>query len=144
MAMSRYINRALMCLDILCILYGKNIYDMRILFASAIRIFTGVPYDVQYRTRSIRPILLSGMPTGSHKKRGTTGRLTRDGELSFPVRSKDPPILSEIISSDLDESQEAIFWCKKRGFPPFSGRLASLYGIPVWHPSTAHSSNKRI
>ena len=28
----------------------------------------------------------SGMPTGSHKKRGTTGRLTRDGELPLPVR----------------------------------------------------------
>ena len=60
------------------------------------------------------------MPKGSHKKRGTTGRLTRDGELPLPVRSfKDPPILSEIISSDLDESQGSIFWCKKR--------LASLY-----------------
>ena len=57
---------------------------------------------------------MSGMPTGTHKKRGTTGRLTRDGELPLPVRSfKDPPILSEIISSDLDESQESIPWCKK-------------------------------
>ena len=35
--------------------------------------------------------------------------------------------MSEIISSDLDESQESIFWCKKSGFPPFGRRLASLY-----------------
>ena len=35
-------------------------------------------------------------------------------------------IVSEIFSSDLDESQESIFWCKKSGFPPFGGRLASL------------------
>ena len=34
--------------------------------------------------------------------------------------------MSEITSSDLDESQESIFWCKKSGFPPFGGRLASL------------------
>ena len=33
--------------------------------------------------------------------------------------------MSEMISSDLDESQESIFWCKKKsGFPPFGGRLA--------------------
>ena len=65
---------------------------------------------------------------GSDKKRATTGTLTRDGELPLPVRSfKDPPILSEIISSDLDESKESIFWCRKRGFPPFGRRLASLF-----------------
>ena len=64
------------------------------------------------------------MTTGSHKKRGTTGRLTRDGELSFPVRSfKDPPpLLSEIISSDLDESQPktriSTVW-RKIGIPVF-------------------------
>ena len=59
----------------------------------------------------------AGMPTGSHKKRGTTGRLTRDGELPLPVRSfKDPPILSEMISSDLDESQASLFWCKNADF----------------------------
>ena len=57
----------------------------------------------------------TGMPTGRKKKRGTTGRLTRDGELPLPLRSfKEPPILSEIISSDLDEYQESIFWCKKQ------------------------------
>ena len=84
-------------------------------------------YSVQGLKLKI-PSLKSGMPTGSHKKRGTTGRLTRDSELPLPVRSfKDPPpILSEIISSDLEESQESIFWCKKRGFPPFGGRLVSL------------------
>ena len=79
------------------------------------------------------------MPTGSHKKRGTTGRLTRDGELPLPVRSfKDPPantvrnyllLLSPI--SYLDESQESIFWCKKHGFPPLGRRLASLYLVQV-------------
>ena len=48
---------------------------------------------------------------GSHKKIGTTFCGKLDGELLLPVRSfKDPPILSEIISSDLDESQELIFW----------------------------------
>ena len=62
--------------------------------------------------------IIAGMPTGSHKKRGTTFCGKLDGELpSLPVRSfKDPPpppILSEIISSDLDETQESIFWCKK-------------------------------
>ena len=58
---------------------------------------------------------MSGMPTGSHKKRGTTFCSKLDGELPLPVRSfKDPPILSEIISSDLDESQESIFWCNKK------------------------------
>ena len=73
------------------------------------------------------------------KIRGTTFCGKLDGELPLPVRSfkdppilseigsfKDPPILSEIISSDLDESQESIFWSKKSGFPPFGGRLASL------------------
>ena len=52
----------------------------------------------------------SGMPTGSHKKRGSTFCGKLDGELLLPVRSfKDPPILSIIISSDLDESQESIY-----------------------------------
>ena len=32
-----------------------------------------------------------------------------------PTQSfKDPSILSEIISPNLDESQESIFWCKKK------------------------------
>ena len=30
------------------------------------------------------------MPTGIHKKRGTRGRLTRDGDLPLPVRSFNP------------------------------------------------------
>ena len=41
-----------------------------------------------------------------------------------------PPILSEIISLDLDKSQESIFGCKKfvgHGFLPFGGTVASLY-----------------
>ena len=36
-------------------------------------------------------------------------------------------IVSEIISSDLHESQELKFWCKKHGFPQLRIRLASLY-----------------
>ena len=66
------------------------------------------------------------------KKRRTTFCGKVDGELPIPVRRfKDPPILSEIISSDLDESQESIFCCKKRRFPPFGGRLASLIDILI-------------
>ena len=69
----------------------------------------------------------TGMPMGSHKKRGTTFCGKLDGELVLPVRSfKDPPILSEIISSDLDESQESIFWCKKR-----ISAVQQKTGIPV-------------
>ena len=75
--------------------------------------------------------LSAGMPTGSHKKRGTTFCGKLDGELPLPVRSvKDPPYCQKIISSDLNESQESIFWCQKSGFTPFGGRLASLpFGI---------------
>ena len=59
----------------------------------------------------------AGMPMGSHKKRGTTFCGKLDGELPLLVRSfKDPPILSELIFSDLDKSQESIFWCKKADF----------------------------
>ena len=37
----------------------------------------------------------SGMPTGSHKKRGTTFCGKLDGELPLPVRSfKDPPYIA--------------------------------------------------
>ena len=63
-------------------------------------------------------VLYAGMPTESHKKRGTTSCGKLDGELPLPVgvlRTLLPPILSEIISADLDESQESIFWCKKSG-----------------------------
>ena len=76
---------------------------------------------------SFRTTSRSGMPTGSPKKKGSTFCGKLDGELPLPVRSfKGPPILSEIISSDLDESHVSIFWCKKSGFLPFGGRLASL------------------
>ena len=71
--------------------------------------------------------LSAGMPTGCHKKRGTTFCGKLDGELPLPVRSvKDPPYYQKIISSDLGESQESIFWCQKSEFPLFGGRLASL------------------
>ena len=62
------------------------------------------------------------------KKRGTTFCVKLDGELPLLVRSfKDPPpILSEIISSDLDESQESIFWCKK------ISTVQQKIGIPVF------------
>ena len=61
------------------------------------------------------------------KKRGTTFCGKLDGELPLPVKSfKDPPILSEIISSDLAESQESIFRCQKSDFPPFGWKLVSL------------------
>ena len=54
------------------------------------------------------------MPTRSQKKGGTTFCSKLDSKLPLPVRSfKDPPILSEIIFSDLDESQESIFWWEK-------------------------------
>ena len=39
---------------------------------------------------------------------------------------KTSEILSEMISSDLDESRESIFWCKKHGFPQFGKRSSSL------------------
>ena len=62
------------------------------------------------------------------KKRGTTFCGKLDGELPLPLRSfKDPPILSEIISSDLDESQESIFWCKKNRISAVQRKI----GIPA-------------
>ena len=74
--------------------------------------------------------LSSGIPTGSHKKEELhfVANLTVNYRYGFTRTFTDPPppILSEIISSDLDESQGSILWCKKGGFPPFGGRLASL------------------
>ena len=57
-----------------------------------------------------------------------------------------PPILSEIMSSDLDESQESIVWCKKRGFRPFGGRLASLNikSTVQKHPQTFTSVREEL
>ena len=76
-------------------------------------------------------VLLAGMPTGSHKKRRTTFCGKLEGELPLPVRSfKDPPILSEIISSDLDESQKSIFSSKKAYFRRSAEDWHSI-GIPV-------------
>ena len=63
--------------------------------------------------------LLSGMPTGSHKKRGTTGRLTRDGEL--------PPHTVRNYLLGFRRISGVNILVQKTRIPPFSRRLESLY-----------------
>ena len=81
---------------------------------------------------------------GSHKKYGTTacGR-PECGQDRIPKGAEGAQyvhILSEILSSDLDKSQELILSQEKHGFLPFHGISASLMvGAWVDVPDGNHS-----
>ena len=97
---------------------GSRLNDCGIFRRLGCRVGRGIVAGILFDCLTV--YLSAGMPMGSHKKRGTTFCGKLDGELPLPVRSvKDPPYCQKIISSDLDESQESIFWCQKSGFPPF-------------------------
>ena len=51
------------------------------------------------------------------------------GAMTEAQKGISPYIVPEIISSDLDESQESIFWCKKTDF---------RHTAEDWHPCRIH------